>query len=306
MSYNRTCHLSSLEISEGDEVVLIPVRYGYISHSHLVYGTNNECTIASLPMIGKYNGYGSIDLLKESVSVCDNFRSKINNSLMNNTEYREKIKNSKFNFKENFYLFKRSGYNEVDKTYFYADSDLIQKSKEELDLFSIQEIKDNEYFLSLLSNASLVSVNSRTANRFSFQLIRKDVYDSMVLGLYESKKQRVQEKINKIFSSEWNEETRSDFGQDYIGTGVIELFNSDNYLVNDVMMFITNYLRTKNTSDNGYQSFIDDYKIGMVNWSLICGMYANLGKSFYPNVSKHQEMNDILVLNEIIKKKATE
>ena len=35
MSYSRTCHLSSLEISEGDEVVLIPVKYGYISKPHL-------------------------------------------------------------------------------------------------------------------------------------------------------------------------------------------------------------------------------------------------------------------------------
>ena len=255
-------------------------------------------------MIGKYNGYGSIELSKDSISLCDNFRNKVNSSLMNNPDYRKKVEQSRFSFAPKYYLFKRSDYNEVDYMYFSTDKDLIERSNDESSFYETKEIKDNDFFLSLLSNGSLVSIDSRSVTRFSFQLIRKDIYDSMVSKVYKSKKSRVKKKIQEAFETKMDDDSFCDFGQDHLGSEIIELFNSDNHLVNEVLRELNYYIKTNGKESK--PSNVVNYKKGMLDWSLICGMYANLGKSFYPNVSKHQDMSDILVLNEIINQKAKE
>lgn len=88
-SYCGTCHLSSLLIKEGEEVVLIPTRYASLKETTtMCYGTNGSASLFLTPIFGKSDGFGSITINKESEFVANELLSMINNSLQNNPDNR--------------------------------------------------------------------------------------------------------------------------------------------------------------------------------------------------------------------------
>lgn len=72
-----TCHLSSLKINAGDEIIILPISYSALKEtSEMVYGTGSQCIIAGMPLFGTYRDFGMVDLNESSESNCDRLREQ--------------------------------------------------------------------------------------------------------------------------------------------------------------------------------------------------------------------------------------
>ena len=127
-------------------------------------------------------------------------------------------------------------------------------------------------------------------------MIRKDIYDAMINKMYADKSKRVSSKISDLLNTEWSEEIYFEIGADKLGSKTLEFFNSDDYLTNKILYIVRLIIKA------GASSMVNtnDISNAMLTWSLICGVYRDLGKSFYPNVRKHRDMKPIYTLNSIV------
>lgn len=286
---STTCHLSSIEICNGDDVVIVPIKYTHLTEtSQLVYGTNSSCTIAHLPLFGKYDDYGKVILNKESEEICNIFRLNINKYLMNNKKNFEKKAQSIFHT-DSFYIFKRNDFNEADSVKWYSDIEIINLSNNIDTLFKINEITSNKELLDYLDISAIVETNGRVVNRFGYLLVRKDIYNSMIKEMYSDNIKRITNNIQSLF----NNKEDYHLTENHLSSNVLELTNSDNYLVFKTLIIINLFIKTKQTSE----SFLD----GLLHLSLICKIYSDLGKSFYPNVRRHSNLKPLYVFNSILK-----
>jgi hypothetical protein len=301
-SFTTTCHLSSLEILEGDEVILLPVKYTHVTEINMVYGTNSACTLSWLPMIGKYNGFGGISLNRESKNICNLFRGNINKNLNNIESVRLEKSKRKFNFSDNFYLFKRENFNEVQGCEFGSDVELIEKSKDENSYYQTNGIDTNEKLLSYLYNGGLLEINSSTVNRFGFLLIKKDVLDDVIKIQYPDLFDDVIDKSTTLLNSGNSTDNLFSIGEDRLGRDILGLFNVDNYLVHKLSSVIVTTIRSIYLIDNSLikNKIINSIVSYMAYYSLISRLYRDVGKSFYPNVRKHRDMKPIHTLNTIV------
>ena len=290
-----TCHLSSIEICEGDDVVILPIKYQHLTETcQLVYGTNQSCTVAHFPLFGKYTDYGQVTINEESEVNCNIFRESVNKGLMNNQEKREKKERSRFYLGDRFYVFKRSEFNEAERTEFYSDRDLIELAEDKDRYLKINEIDSNKELLDFLNIGALTELNENRANRFGYILIRRDIYNSMISEMYSAKKERVIENINKMLDIDFDNDQDALFkiGENYLSRDVLELYNFDSHLAFDTIEIVRLLIKTKQKPEH----FIE----ALLHWSLICNMYSDLGKSLYPNVSKRGTMKHIYTLNSVV------
>lgn len=292
---STTCHLSSIEICENDDVVILPIKYEYLTETcQLVYGTNGSCTIAHLPLFGKYCDYGKVKLNSESEMNCDIFRVHVNKNLMNNASLKSKKERSSYYFGESLYIFKRESFDEADRCEWYSDTDLIKLSSDESRYLNIDEIESNSELLDYLSIGALTEINSRTVSRFGYVLIKRDIYDAMIKNEYSDDQDRVSGKIHELLNSEFNDELHDQVTEHHFSSNVLEIFNGDKYLSNRLFMAVYLLIKTQSQSP--------EFLVGLLNWSLINRMYRDLGKSYYPNVRRHGNMKPLHALSSIVKK----
>ncbi|MFS1429932.1 hypothetical protein LMH73_023165 [Vibrio splendidus] len=294
---STTCHLSSIEIREGDDVVILPVKYRHLTETcQLVYGTNSSCTIAHLPLFGKYGDYGQVKLNEESEENCTIFRKRVNKYLMNNSENRAKKNKDFFYCGDSFYVFKRQDFDEAESCEWSTDIELIKQADNELRHLNIDEIDSNEKFLNFISIGALVEADKIKVNRFGYILIRRDIYSAATQELYFERSKRVQGNIKALLNSEFtgDVDTLYRISESYLSRDILELHNFDNYLVFQMLELVRLLMQANRCPE----SFID----GLLHWSLVSKLYSDLGKSFYPNVRRHGNMKPVYTLNSIVQK----
>lgn len=294
-----TCHLSSLEICEGDNVVLIPIKYQNLTETcQLVYGTNLSCTIAGLPIFGKYTEFKLIDIDPESEENFDIFRNKINKSLMNNPKTKETKANSKFYLGNSFYLFKRKEYNEVDRTEWYSDKEIIALTNKPERFYQTEKIESNNELLNYLSIGGLIETGGGAVNRFGYILIRLDIFEQITNSeLYIERKSHISRELEELSNRKISniDELFCDITESFLASKILTLFNFDGYLVYDMLLIIRNKMNPNKSSE-----FSPNFLKGLQYWGLVCAVYADLGKSFYPNVRRHGTMQHLQVFNNIV------
>ncbi|WP_141194981.1 hypothetical protein [Vibrio sp. V15_P4S5T153] len=293
----QTCHLSSLEIVEDEEVVILPVKYQHIREpSQLVYGSNSSCTLAHLPLFGKYDDFGMVKLNPESEENCTVFRTEINKNLMNNDENRKKVNEARYYFGDKFYIFKRKEYDEAEGFEFDSDASIIEKASDESNLLRISSISSNSELLELINARALLEIDGSDVNRFGYHLIKKSIYDNIIEDVYKETKIRVTEKIQNLLNTEVEDKEMIHFkiGESKLGRDTLELFNDDSYLIYKLIYPVRTMIECQVQSAQ--------FNEGLLHWSLICRLYREIGKSFYPNVRRVASMKEIYAVNSIINK----
>lgn len=298
-SFRATCHLSGMAISENEDTILIPIAYDYVRDtSTLCYGTNYSCYPLSLPFLGKYNGYGSIDRI-ESVTELNFFRYNVNIGLVNKNPSEVKRKCI-----SRMYALFSSEYDSAQRLEFLNDFEIMDNFKNNKNFYEIDSFDTNEALLSALSSNQLCSV-SRNVTRIGHILIKKSFFDAMVSNSYQDLKETISENTRKfIFDKYESDEIDGDIlyqniSKESFSSDALLLFNDHNSISYEIMKVVKR-LRTvihtaTETLPEESTTTINNYIKSFVNFSLILHIYADIGKSFYPNVSPLKNMK---ALNE--------
>lgn len=300
-SFNSTCHLSSMAISENEPVLLLPISYGYVSDtSTLIYGTNQSCHPLWVPFIGKYNGYGSVEDVTNEGDIL-RLRKTINNRLFNNDKYAERQKEGKY--LGSFYtVFKNDGSSDFKRLEFLDDQSIWHNIHNRINVPSIQSIDDNEELLNLITRNHLSGFNCHV-NRIGYNLIKKSFFDAMVANHYSKTKTLIENNIyNLVRNSHKGDELINDkfrhspeFNINYFSSKVLCLFNDDDSISHDLFQIIMLFRLVQQTTEENLDQENFDAQLktivdSIVNLALILHIYADIGKSFYPNVKPRKNM----------------
>lgn len=122
----------------------------------------------------------------------------------------------------------------------------------------------------------------------------------MIDKSYSDDKERVLSKIINLFKIELKDSKDIIFNisDSTINKDTLELFNAENYLTHLVIDPIRIFIKCKIDVP---ESFIN----GLLHWSLVSKLYADIGKSFYPNVRRHGSMKQVFELNNIVNEHIT-
>jgi hypothetical protein len=292
---NSTCHLSSLELQEGEKVLLIPIFYSNITELNLYNQSNDSCSIAWTPMNATYIGGGSVKLSEEANLVCDAFRESINKNLVNIDSVREHKSKQRVNF-TNFYLFNKNKEDEIESSLDCSDSKIILKSKNTTHYYKTDGITTNSELLNYLQYSYLTSVCSDSVSRFGYQIIKKDIYDSIVNKIYLEKQKRISSNLNNLLDLEWNEDLYFEIGQDKLAADTLELYNINKYLVNKMLYIVQDLIKAQKSNLDCHDAFFSS----IIDWSLLITLYSETGKTFYPNARKQSNMMPVHTLNSVI------
>ncbi len=301
MSISLTCHLSSLSINSGDEVIVIPVSYGNVGDSSLVYGESEHCNLAWLPMIATCEDYGQLKLSDSSRSVCSIFLDDVNSSLMNNEQVKKEKDNAPIYFGKSYYLFKRDSFNEALRGEFLTDTDCIARVSNQERLLDIEKIESGEELFAYLAGASLMDVNQRSVQRYSRIVIRKDIFDSLVERQYTEHKEKTTQRSREYVSTM---ATNTNPSVDHLQSRVAGLVNGSQKLafaVTNTARYAAYAAKAAGINDKPLEN--EALVESIVLWSLVARIYREVGKSFYPNVRRHHDMEPIHALSSVIVEK---
>lgn len=296
-SYRGTCHLSGMAISENEDVILLPISYGTVSDtSTFCYGTNSACHPHWLPFFGKYNGYGNIENVKNEVDL-NYFRSTVNHYLFNNERFIEK---PKFGYLTSLYCIFSGENNRLTKLEFLNDTEILKNFNKRTNLDVTQAFDNNETLLNYLTSNYLCKV-SGDVKRIGYILIKESFFNAMIENSYLEIKEDIIENINNFLfeKHEYDEMINGKFYQDLsiesFRTDTLLLFNDHNSISYDLFKVIKGFrkkIQTQNGEiDDKFKSTINKYTQTITNLALILHMYADIGKSFYPNTSPLKNMS---------------
>jgi len=294
-SFNATCHLSSLPIKEDEDIIAIPVHYGHIFDNHLAYdNTNSSCEPAFLPLFGKYNGFGSIILNPDSNAVCDYFRHYINDNLMNSEIVRQEKAKSRNPFSKRFYLFKREKYSDLDNCEFYSDSEYKKLATQESRYYNTSEITDNQDLMDYLSIGGLININ-QSVERFSFIFIKKSIYNQLVTAEYKGIKAKIKKNINTLVKETVSHDFFENIGFDTLSKASLHI-NLAKFSGQRLLSIVNSHLYNKKSLEQPFSNILN----AIPDWAILCGIYSDLGKTYYPNVSFSGSGHPIKQLSQFI------
>lgn len=294
-SFNGTCHLSGMGISEDEEVIFVPVQYSYItSTTTQCYSTDCAAHIAGCPFETTYNDYGSIKNVNDEWLIKP-FLDDVNKGLLNN----ERFESKKGFFLGNTYgLIKRDSFpNEFARVEFLSDTAILEKIKDRNNLHDIQEIEDNETLINTLSENQLFSVSGDVVSRYGYILIKSSFFEKMLNTGYKEKMNEIQNKIDSFIKTpmEGDEIIEGRFindfniSKEYFESNVLGLFN-DSHTFNYEQFKLLKLLRTHYfLKDCNYESAfnekLSEFIHAIAQQAIISIMYADIGKTFYPNAA---------------------
>jgi len=297
-SFNGTCHLSGIGISANESVIMVPVRYSHLTNSTTqVYSSDRSAHIAGIPLKSYYDEYGSVDKI-ENDWLINPLLNDINKGLINN----EKFNPLKGYFFGNRYaLLKRDGFpNQFQNLEFLSDHAIIKKMQDRENLHNIQKIEDKESFISLLSSNELFSVSGDTVYRHGHILIKSSFLNKLIQSHYKINLEKIKIAIQEHIMLPLEDDVikkdiimmhGNKISKDYFSSRVLNLLN-DNHTISyeeyEVLKQIrAHYLLKKYDNKELFEKKISEFVNSVALQTIISVIYADIGKTFYPNASTH-------------------
>ncbi len=275
MSYSATCHLSSLQIQEGEEVVVLPMHYGTVAASSTLTNLTDNSLYPICGVIeGIYDGYGSV---QPTDGKNIHFLNMVNDNL-----YNKQVENTEFRFSPKFVFFNDHRYIhncDVDvlkdlKTNNYPKSDGFKNTTELLKLISEERLFNNGFYL----------------GHIGMIIIKKAVFDKMQNGYYAKVKAGMIQDMKSACEKIKN--NPKDAWQLVTLLPTTYRLEYDSAKLNE---FFSNLLRSNFESDSFNE--IVEY---IASTSVLLSIYRDTGKSLYPNTTRSNTVAPLLNLNEVI------
>lgn len=304
MSFSSICHLSGLVIKEDEPVVCLPVSYSTVKHTtSLVYSQNRECCAIGLPLIGEYNGYGSVHNLDENSFSYLLFQDLISTFSVDKNKKPQNIQKYKFFSIED-------KYNRPSHGEFLSDAD-IKKHYDNSEFFTLDNI-NVENFLDLCHSRAIFNISSHNVFRIGFLLIKKSIFDKMtdshfsklfpnhkknILSFCKEKSENIS--LNVDFSALNDEEfdiayQKKEISEDFLHNDILLLFNGSNSITNITKCFLNKHWKNKKFDNKK----IAKYLLYSAQFNYL---YSSLGKSLYPNTNRRTDCSAIVSLCDVIK-----
>ena len=300
-SFNATCHLSGMAISENEPVFFLPISYGVVlDTSSFCYGVNQNCHPFFLPFSGKYNGYGNIEDIENELDI-KHFTQIVNNRLFNNEKFEDTTKRSYMN---TFAVFKNE-YNSESRLEFLTDETILKNMRNRENLKDMDSFFDYSQLLESISNNSLCEIDP-DVNRIGYILIKKSFFNAMITNHYSDLKDEIKANIENFIYDQKEDDFILENRFFHSSKASIDSFSSKClYLYNDpysISHYIFNVIKdvrekflTKSTQierdEIKNRKTVIDFIDVLVDFALILNIYANIGKSFYPNTKPKLNMS---------------
>lgn len=310
-SFRGTCHLSGMAISEDEDILLLPIVYGSVTDtSTLCYGTNKSCYPAWSPIFGKYNGYGNIENV---VNKGDLFRLRktINGSLFNHEKFATRQKEGKWlgSFYAIFDKEKHAGFEGLE---FLTDAQIMTNIKERKNIHEIQSFEDDISLLEALTNNNICYIN-HGVSRLGNILIKKSFFDTIIQNHYQKTKDILTKNMNEFFYKVHDDDKNNDgrfthshaVNIDRFRSHTLCLFNDSHSISYDffyILKLLREVLHLKTYTDKEYMdSVLEEIIENVVDFALLLHIYADIGKSFYPNTNPLKNMKCLHNFAETLK-----
>lgn len=194
--------------------------------------------------------------------------------------------NDNFGISQKYFTLKDPKYNKLVTSNYWTDEQVKRLSLDKSNSYHKGEIWDIDALLDMLEIGALFSNESGDIGRHGYLLVRKDVFDSLLSKLYHVDAKRVESNIKQMFSNK-KLVLESDLEK------ALEIQNHCDSLFQHLANDIT---EKKFDGCIGEQAVYDVF----VRLSVIVKMYSALGKSFYPNVHRKVEMEQLYNFNSVI------
>jgi hypothetical protein len=286
-------------ISESEDILLLPVSYGSVtSTSTLCYGTNSACHPTWLPISGKYNGYGNVEDIVNKGEIL-RFRKSINNRLFNQDKFAQRQKEGKH--LGSFYaLFERETHGDFERLEFLTDAKIMDNVTNRENIHNIQSFESDSEFLLALTDNHICYVN-HGVSRIGYIILKQSFFDAMVNNHYTKTKEAISKRVyDFIYTTQDGDENidgrfrhSPNTNKNNFDSKVLGLFNDDNsfsYEAFHILLLLREFVQTKSNEDS-VKEHLKEFVDGIVNLALISHIYADIGKSFYPNTSPLKNMS---------------
>lgn len=298
-SYSGTCHLSSMAISENEDVLLIPVSYGsVVETSTILYGAHHACHPLFLPMIGKYNGFGSIKNIINERDV-DHFRGMINHKFFNQEKFLDP--NKKF-MRATYAVFKNE-YNSEQCLQFLSDSDIKDNINNQTNIHKRTSFENNNEILEVLTRNQLCYVD-HNVHRIGQILIKKSFFNAMIKNHYQPRKEKIESLLYDFLYNPLPDDELVDdrfmhdpiLNHEFFKSNILQLFNNDSVdyeLYNTLALCRQTFQTGDDSMKDGIRNSekVSEFVDSLVNLALILHIYADIGKTFYPNSKPIKNMS---------------
>lgn len=307
-SYSATCHLSSLLISENEEMIVLPMAYGDMqTGSTLTYLTNYGCEPLWLATKTIYSGfkYGAI----EKETIADKY-------LLNwvNTSTFEQQKTS---FLCDIFFKLKDDDSKVLRYRHHSNSSIFDKLSINANIINPSFDSVTKLFESI-SSEELLMKNNRL-NRIGFISIKKSVYDTLAKGFYKKYHDKVKRNIKKLVNEAIKANEELDIAykaiSDYPSASEDEkrklrhlqrqtsfegssfdnalgFFNDGESLKRMIVQSLSDLLNEKKN--------LNDMINAIAMTSTIMKIYRDNGKSLFPNSNRYGDMEPVHALNQAI------
>lgn len=299
----QNCHLTSLSINLNDDVVIVPVSYGYMMEvNSLCYGSNKSCNVSWVPLFAKFKGYGvgGIEFSEESSNSAKMFLKNVNKCLLNNQKNRKVASIRPYSFENKFFIFNDENNNILEENEYTRPSDYINFSNDDSKFFKTEKIKSVNELFHLINNGSLINIKNDSPSTISYIMIKKSVYDAMLLNKYKDHFNQVKMDVMKLIETEYNPE-KFEYISEYTLSERLKFFNNHNSLIYNISKIIDEIIESNDKSDDMIKIKMDLSK-SLAHWSVIDHLYRSTSKSYYPNKTRPKNMKILHSLTSIINK----
>jgi hypothetical protein len=316
MGYKKTCHLSSLLISEDEDVIVLPMKYGNMKEGNgITYLTNNSCEPLALSIVAKYDGYGAIIHKENEIDTL--FTEQINSSLKNNKEQHQSNQNPMLMYNNYFVIAKEANSDRNIRYRHYNDESLSEILLNEDNIPSLNGFDSVENLIKIISSEELLKVDS-SLNRIGLIFIKKSIYNSLIKGFYKKKYAEIRRNVTALVDThKSNVEKfnlyRTDY--DYITASLKEKkvmrelerkIELSPHSIQDACFFFNDCehlsLQIKIMIKSGLKNNLNLKKLinTITTTAILMCVYRDNGKSLYPNTNRYSDMQPVMALSNVI------
>lgn len=323
-SFSGICHLTGLPIKEDEDVALIFVHYTSIKDpTGLCYVTEDYCTPVSLPVFGKYDGYGRIETPKDTTQVAaQTFLDQINSGLLSSPEIQKiLVSENKMALwmSSKYAIFKRENYEwDTEHLEFTSDSEILERwekirNGDSSKLFPKEKFETIEDLISVVNNRSLCSIG-RDVYRYGYILIKKTALDKVKKGIMATYINEVEDELRKdilglldlnLDDDDVRYRASENFTPSNIKSHYLRTFNTSASPFRGISTALQMLVRTVKKSEgkldrNQYEINIERAIQPTALMGMIINYYDHTNKTFYPRSCTNYKFEIISELNRII------